>query len=181
MSGRSLYAQVLGADFERLPPLVRRFHALSGHTQLQGWVTVAAPAGFWARGLAWCLGAPQQAASGALRFELAASPTAETWIRHFPGRVMRSDMRVVNGQLQEQLGAVRLTFELQATPAQLSMQLVKLRCLGLPCPRWLMPQVRAVETEAQGRFQFEVHAALPWVGTVASYRGHLDLNPEDAR
>ncbi len=181
MSRSSLYAQVLGSDFERLPPLVRRFHALSGHTQLDGWVTVAAPAGFWARGLAWCLGAPQQAASGALRFELLASPMAETWIRHFPGRTMRSDMRVVNGRLQERLGAVQLTFELQATPAQLSMQLVQLRCLGLPCPRWLMPQVLAVETEAQGRFHFEVHAALPWVGTVASYRGHLDLKAEDAR
>ncbi len=179
MSGPSLYAQVLGADFQRLPPVVRRFHALTGHTQLQGWVTVAAPSGLWARCLAWCLGAPQHAASGALRFELWASPAAETWIRHFPGRVMRSDMRVVSGQLQEQLGAVRLRFALSATPAQLSMQLVQLHCLGLPCPRWLMPQVRAVETEAQGRFKFEVHAALPWVGTVASYRGHLNVEAED--
>jgi hypothetical protein len=55
-----------------------------------------------------------------------------------------------------------------------------MRFLGVPCPRWLMPRIVAEETGNEGRLHFRVAAALPLVGVVASYRGHLDLSAEEA-
>ena len=55
------------------------------------------------------------------------------------------------------------------------MQLVRLRFLGVPCPRWLMPAIVADETAGEGRLHFEIRASLPLVGVVTRYRGHLDV------
>jgi hypothetical protein len=41
-----------------------------------------------------------------------------------------------------------------------------------------MPRIVAEETGAGDQVHFRVVAALPLVGTVASYRGHLDLSSE---
>jgi Domain of unknown function (DUF4166) len=175
MSEPSLYEQVLGASYTRLPAAVQRFHRLSGHHVLLGWVQTDAPDSRLARVLALCLGAPRETSTGPLRFELQASPLQETWTRHFPTRTMRSRLRLVNGQVQEHLGLVILTFKLNSSESQLSMELVKMRFCGLPCPNWLLPQVLAQETGVEDQFHFHVRAGLPWVGVVASYRGQLKV------
>jgi hypothetical protein len=58
------------------------------------------------------------------------------------------------------------------------MRLLRLRLLGVPCPRRLVPRVTAEESGDGDRLHFRVAATLPWVGTVASYRGHLVLPSE---
>lgn len=171
----SLYQQVLGAGYARLPAAVRRFHRLAGCAVLHGRVETLAPASPLARFLALCLGAPHNTTSGPLRFVLEAAPEAETWTRHFPTHTMASSMRLVAGQLEERLGAARLTFNLTATDQKLSMALVSMRFFGVPCPGWLMPRVVAEETGGGDRLHFLVTASLPLVGSVVSYRGHLDI------
>jgi Domain of unknown function (DUF4166) len=176
----SLYEQVLGENYARLPAAVQRFHRLSGHTVMHGWVETHTPDSWLARGLALCLGAPRSTSSGPLRFELQASPNTETWTRHFPTRTMSSRMRLVDGQVEERLGAARLTFNLTASKKHLNMELVKMRFFGVPCPSGLLPQVVAQETGTADQFHFHVSAALPWIGVIASYRGHLDLTRPSA-
>jgi hypothetical protein len=171
----TLYQRALGASYERLPLAVRHFHALRGHTVLEGWVETEAPGSVVARLLAMTLGTPRHAARGMLRFELQATAEGERWTRHFPARTMRSTLRLVNGRIVERLGATRLTFTLGTERAALRMSLTGLRFLGLPCPRWLMPQIVAEETGRGGRLHFRVSARLPLIGQVAGYRGHLDL------
>lgn len=174
-----MYEQVLGRDYARLPVAVQRFHRLAGHAELRGWVEIGAPASGLARFLAFCLGAPRSAGAGSLRFELDARPTTETWTRHFPTRTMRSRLQLVAGQVVERLGAARLSFRLSASEQQLSMTLVGMHFLGITCPRWLVPRVVAEETGTDDRFYFRVTAAVPVVGMVASYRGHLELPGKD--
>ena len=88
---------------------------------------------------------------------------------------MRSTLRWVDGEIEERLGAARLRFALQAEPQRLSMQLKSLRFLGLPCPRWLMPEILAEERDEDGRFHFHILASVPLIGRVAAYRGYLEL------
>jgi len=171
----SLYEQVLGADYARLPPAVRRFHRLTGRVVLQGHVETRAPATWLAGVLARGLGTPRQAGAGALRFEVDAGPDAETWTRHFPAQTMSSRLVLVAGRLVERLGPASLTFHLSADEDGLRMRLAGLRVLGIPCPRWLMPRVVAEETGVGDDLHFDVSATLPLVGRVASYRGHLEL------
>jgi hypothetical protein len=173
-----LYRQALGADFLRLPEPLQQFHSLQGHHELSGWVEVTAPASFGARVLARCLGAPLEATQGPLRFEVESRPGSERWVRRFPGKTMESHLTRTGALLVERLGAARLAMALQAHPDKLEMQLVGLRFLAVPCPRWLLPTIVAEEVASAGRLHFRVQASIPLLGTVASYRGHIDLPGE---
>ena len=172
--------RVLGSQYEALPAAVRRFHRLAGHHVLSGEVTTDAPstAGAWL--LALCLGTPRRATQGPIRFVLETTASDERWTRHFPAQTMYSVLRDEDGRLHERLGAAALTFTLGVTPAgKLAMMLTELRFLGLPCPRWLLPQLVAEEGGEADRFHFEVRASVRLIGTVASYRGFLELPRAD--
>jgi hypothetical protein len=173
MTVPSLYERVMGERFAALPMAVQRFHRLRGRTVLNGRVETDAPASTLAGLMAWCLGTPRHATEGSLRFELDSTPDGESWTRIFPTRTMRSRLRFRAGRVEERLGPARLDFDLVAAGDGLRMELVRLRFLGVPCPRWLMPRIVAEESGDADRLHFRVVAALPWVGVVASYRGHL--------
>lgn len=168
----------MGEAFGRLPAAVQRFHRLRGAWTLTGQVHTQPPGSALARLLAWALGTPRKASAGAIRFELEAAPGTETWTRHFPAHTMRSTLRLVGSEVHEVLGASQLRFRLRGTPEGLEMQLVGLRFLGLPCPRWMLPEIVARETGEGRQFQFEVSARVPGIGQVVAYRGHLELPPE---
>lgn len=176
MSGSSMYERAMGADYARLHPAVQRFHRLSGSRQLQGTAECGSPAHWLGRVLAWALRAPRRAAAGALRFELDAAPLQERWIRHFPAGTMHSRLQLQDGRIVERLGAATLYFRLAEQRGMLVMRLEHMRFLNLPCPAWLLPRVTALEYgEGEQRFCFHVEASLPGLGSVVSYRGHLDL------
>lgn len=173
---RPLYQQVLGDEaFARLAPALREFHSLAGAVVLRGRVRTDAPQTLPARLAAFCLGSPQADAEGELRFELDAGPLKERWTRIFPDRRMASTLRLRRGVLVENLGPVRIAFTLREQGGALLMEPQALHAFGIPCPRWLMPRIGAVETGEGRQLHFEVSAAWPLIGRVAAYRGHLDL------
>ena len=79
----------------------------------------------------------------------------------------------MNGQIEEHLGAARLTFHLAIAGGALKMELASMRFWGVRCPRWLIPRVVAEESGSADELHFKVMAALPLVGVVASYCGQL--------
>ncbi len=179
MNHLSMFEQVLGAKYLELPASVQRFHRLTGCTVLHGWVETSAPESTLARCLAFCLGVPRSASSGPIRFELNSGPAYETWTRHFPTRTMTSRLLLVTGRIEEHLGAARLTFNLNVVDGKLNMQLEKMKFFGVACPNWLLPKIVAQEMGIDDQLHFNINAALPLVGTVASYRGHLEVCPKE--
>lgn len=175
----SLYQRAMGPAFERLAPAIARFHTLSGRHHLHGEVVVEPPTNILGRLLAWALGAPQHAASGAIVFELDVGPEAEVWTRHFPERTMQSTLRESTGLIEEQLGAARLGFVLEEAQGRLIMRLHHLHFWGVPCPAWLRPQVIAEEAGQGDALHFHVQATVPWVGRVVHYRGYLRVPAAD--
>ena len=93
---------------------------------------------------------------------------------------MTSSMRLVAGHVEESLGAARLTFSMVPTEGRLSMQLAKMRFSGVPCPTWLLPKIVAEERGIDDQLHFHITAELPFVGRVASYRGHLDVRMKES-
>lgn len=174
----SMYARLMGSRFEHLDAGVRAFHRLAGRHVLHGMVRTEAPATWLARLAGRLLGSPTQAGSGAIRFELDAEPEREVWTRHFPSRTMRSCLALGAHGLTEQLGPVRLRFDLAEQDGQLLMHLRCMHVLGVPCPRWAMPRVVAQESGRDGRLHFRVAAALPLIGQVTAYSGYLELPQE---
>jgi hypothetical protein len=183
MTSVTLYRAVMGEAFDRLVKPVRQFHSLAGRHELHGWVDVRAPGSWAARLLAICLGAPTRAARGPIRFELWAQPDAETWTRFFPNRTMRSVLKKDGIRVTEKLGASRLAFELVEVAGALEMRLQALHFWGVPCPRWLMPDITARETGEAEQLNFHVQASVPVIGLVVSYSGYLavPVNQGEAR
>lgn len=175
-----MYETVMGPAFGALADPVKAFHRTRGRRTLHGWVRTEAPASWPARLLARCLGTPLDPVSGAIRFELDAAPGCETWVRHFPGKTMRSRMRLVKGELTERLGPTLLHFQLLADDGRLVMRLRALKFLGIPCPRWALPRIVAEEEGRDGHLHFRISAALPLIGQVAGYTGYLTVDAEVA-
>jgi hypothetical protein len=176
----SLYERVMSADFAALVPALQRFHRLAGYHVLLGVVETEPPSSWLGRLLACGLGSPLQATTGAIRFELDAAPTRETWTRHFPSRTMRSQLRFDAGRVTEHMGLARMTFTLEAIDGRLHMHLQRLRFGGMPCPAWLRPRIVAEETGEGNRLHFRIEASVPGLGRVVGYRGHLIVPSEPA-
>ncbi|MBA4341419.1 MAG: DUF4166 domain-containing protein [Methylibium sp.] len=182
MSPPTLYERALGPDaYARLPLAVQRFHRLGGLHVFAGQVRTCAPQSRISRLLARCLGTPRQDSQGRLHFELQSSPDSEQWTRRFPAQTMRSKLTLEQSLIVERLGAASLRFRLCASEHSLTMELDSLSFLGIPCPRWLLPQVFAEESGQADALHFKVRAALPVLGEVAHYEGYLDLDRERAR
>jgi len=170
----------MGADYATLAPALQRFHRLAGHHVLPGLVETEPPASWLGRVLARGLGSPLVATAGAIRFELDATPTRETWTRHFPSRAMRSRLQFDRGHVTERMGLARMAFTLEAIDGRLHMRLQRLRFLGVPCPAWLRPRIVAEETGEGDRLHFRIEAAVPGIGRVVGYRGYLVVPTETA-
>jgi Domain of unknown function (DUF4166) len=67
---------------------------------------------------------------------------------------------------------------LRTADCGLRMRLQAMRFLGIPCPAWLRPRIVAEETGDGSRLHFRIEAAVPGIGRVVGYRGHLVVQDE---
>ncbi|MFC3551582.1 DUF4166 domain-containing protein [Lysobacter cavernae] len=176
----TLYRQLLGAAFERLPPSVQRLHARDGQWRYHGKVEVERGTGLLARLCAWATRLPR-AGRGPIKVEIAADRGRERWARVFAGRAMRSRLWGREGLLCERLGPVLFGFHLdvETRPGEghaVVWRLAQVRVLGVPLPAAWFEQVQAHEYARDHRYRFDVTAALPWVGLLVHYRGWLDVD-----
>lgn len=169
-----LYRRVLGAGFERLPSTLRAVHERRGLHRYAGEVQAQRGAGRLSRLCAWIAGLPP-AHDGAIEVEIQAGARDETWTRRFGGRAMRSRLREREGLIHERLGPMAFAFALEPEPDGLRWRLLHVRALGLPLPLRWFDGVHAREFERDGRYCFDVRAAMPGVGLLVHYRGWLDV------
>lgn len=170
-----LFARVLGAEFESLPAAVRQLHLAGGHRRYRGHVQVLRGTGLLSRVCAWAARLPP-AGEGALEVEIESSGASEKWTRHIGGRPMPSRLWQQDGLLCEQLGLVRFGFALQIEREALVWRVQRARVLGLGLPAHWFGKVLAFESEAAGRYRFDVAASLPAIGLLAHYQGWLHVD-----
>jgi hypothetical protein len=82
-----------------------------------------------------------------------------------------------DGLLCERLGLVTFGFRLGVEQGNLIWRVARVRALGVPLPASMFTQVLAREGEAEGRYTFDVQAALPVIGLLVHYRGWLHVEP----
>lgn len=173
----SIYRQVLKDGFDRLAPELQLFHDVRGHAGFSGECRIEPAGGAIAAILGWLLRFPRAAGNAAIDFELTATAEREIWIRRFPGRVMRSALQVVDGQLIERIGPVACWFDLEPEGGALAMKLTRITVFGMAWPRAWAPVVWGNEHGDRGRLYFDAGARFPIVGLVTAYRGYLRVGP----
>ncbi|MET0815224.1 MAG: DUF4166 domain-containing protein [Pseudoxanthomonas sp.] len=169
-----LFQRLLGAGFETLPAVVRTLHATLGHRRYRGQVEVVRGGNPISRLFAWATRLPP-AGRGEVEVEIDASQGQERWTRHIGGRPMPSRLWEQDGLLCEQLGLVRFGFRLSVEDGGIVWRVQRVDALGLGLPARWFGHVLARESELDGRYRFDVAAALPVVGLLVRYRGWLDV------
>ena len=86
---------------------------------------------------------------------------------------MRSRLREVDGLLCESMGPATFRFALRCRDGAIEWRLRSVRVLGIPVPARLF-DVAARESVLDGRYRFEVGAAIAGLGPIVAYDGTLD-------
>lgn len=167
-----LYARIMGARFDELPPLVRAIHDIQGDAGAAGEGTVRRGRNPLARLLGAIMRFPP-AGAWPLHVAFAERGGRERWTRDFGGHVFASVLSERSGLAVERFGPVRFGFALEAAADGLNMELKRWSVFGLPLPLFLAPRIAAREWQADGRFHFDVAVAMPIVGDVVHYSGWL--------
>jgi hypothetical protein len=171
-----LFRRVLGATaFDALPAPLRRLHLQSGTTRWHGEVEVRRGRGLLARLCGWATRLPSEG-TGNIEVDIVATGGGERWTRHVAGHAMRSRLRGADGLLIERLGLVDFHFRLRSGNRDILWTVAGVRLFGLlPLPAAWFSRVRARESVEDGRYLFEVTAALPLAGPLVHYQGWLEV------
>ena len=169
-----LFQRVLGDEFQSLSPVVKTLHLASGRRRYAGQIEVRRGAHPLARVFSWATRLPP-AGQGAVEVEIEADAQQEKWIRRIGGRAMPSRQWQQDGLLCEQLGLARFGFRLAVERGVLVWRVARVSVLGVPLPARWFREVLARESECEGRYRFDVYAAMPLAGLLVHYRGWLDV------
>jgi hypothetical protein len=171
----SVFRRVLGADFDCLPPAVRRAHD-DGEKRLAGRADVQTYLGVFGKTVCWLMGLPASGAGVPVRVEFTPSADGTVhWHRDFGGRHYKSDFSVGAGnhagKLIETMGVIAAVFAVELQGSRLRFEIVGCKLLGIPLPRLLSPRCIAYESEQDGAFMFDITIGLPIFGRLIAYKG----------
>ncbi|TWI02868.1 uncharacterized protein DUF4166 [Luteimonas cucumeris] len=171
----TLFQQLLGAPFFRLPASVRALHSGHGRSRYAGSATITRGRNPIGRLCAAVARLPPAGIDVPIVVELQADARGETWQRHFGKHRMQSRLQVRDKLLHERLGLLQFRFALHVHDGALWWQTAGVRLFGLlPLPASWFAEVRCREREHEGRYEFMVEAALPLAGRLIRYEGWLE-------
>jgi hypothetical protein len=171
-----LFRQVLGAAFDRLPELTRQVHSGVQHLSLQGVCSIERGHNYLARVAGAIAGMPATVSESPLAVRIDAHTWGEQWTRWFGRQCMQSTLTAQRGLLVERLGLLTIAFQLREEGGRLTWTPRAGRVLGVPMPARFFAGINAVERVAEGRYCFDVRAALPVLGLIVHYRGCLQVD-----
>ncbi len=168
------FGRLLGAKFDALPEPIRSMHAVSSLSASEGRCTVIRGRNPIARLIAALLRLPLDCPETRIQVYMHRHGAGEAWERRIATRSFVSRFRGLDGpHVVETIGPVAFHFELLADASGLSMVLRGVRVFGIAWPERLWPRISARETVVDGKFRFDVTAALPSIGLVVAYHGTL--------
>ena len=174
----SLYRRVLGSEWARLPPSLRRMHDLNGAMTAEGTARVETGKGLLAGLVRRLVGFPEAAETVAVKVSFISRDGDELWTRQFGSAIFSSTQRAGRGRddrlIVEQFGPARIWLALVLADGRLRLVARRWSLLALPWPLFLAPGGETYEFEASGRFHFHVEIRHPWMGLIVKYSGALD-------
>ncbi len=172
-----LYPRLLGSAFATLPASVRALHDSNAERRWAGTAEVRRGRGLLAALVAALIGFPEAGAAVPVLVSFSPENGGERWTRRFGSRAFTSVQRGGQGRdsylLVERFGLAAFSLALVVEGDRLRLVPRRWSLLGVPMPRALLPRGESFETEADGRFRFDVEIALPGIGLVVGYRGTL--------
>lgn len=172
MTAPSLYSRILGPAFERLPSALKTIHDARRAKRYVGRCDIRG-GGRIARTIARFAGLPIAQTDVPIEVTVNVTDTSEDWLRKFGSQHMQSRLTYRRRRMEERLGPMVLTFDLSAEQERIVWSLYSARLALLPLPvTWLL-DCAATESSHDGRYGFDVSAAVRGVGLIVHYQGWL--------
>lgn len=172
-----LYRKLLGSAFDTLPPRLQELHGAVVVKQWTGHADVRRGSGIMARIVAAVFGFPKATSQASVAVTLSPEDGAERWTRNFDGKVFSSVQSCGTGKneylLMERFGVVSFALAIVVKDGRLCLVPRRWSLLGMPMPRFLLPDGLSFETEEGGEFCFDVEISAPLVGLIVAYKGTL--------
>lgn len=172
------YRRILGSAFDALPPRVRELHASDTSRQWHGHAAVRRGTNPLARLAAAIVGFPKATAATPVTVAFTREAGSERWTRDFGGRTFASLQYEGTGRnahlLVERFGPAAFAMALVVEGDRLMLIPRRWTLFGIPMPRVMMPVGTSFETDADGKFAFNVEIRLPVAGMVVAYKGTLE-------
>ncbi len=176
----TLYASLLGTDWEELPAVVRRLHregSATGRFRIRrGKGPLAAVAG-------WLCRFPTEGDDVPTRLVVRRDGPVQFWERAFNGHALVTAQRAWrDGLLAEQLGPVECVFRLRAVDGSLVFEplgaWLRLGPWHVKLPRLLAPHIEAKASEVSEGMHVRVSIGSPLAGALLTYEGHVQPEEE---
>jgi hypothetical protein len=169
----ALYAWVLRARFDTLPPAVKAIHGVLRDSGANGRARVERGRHPLARLVARAMRFPD-AGEYPLHVHFVEDGGTERWTRDFGGKCFASSLSAAGDSIAERFGPLRFHFALRTDARGLTMEINRWSIFGVRLPLALAPRSPAREWEEGGRFHFDVPVELPLIGPVVRYCGWLE-------
>jgi hypothetical protein len=174
MAAPSLYRRILGAQFETLPAVLRRFHDADGGGRARGAFQVERGPGRLRNGLASLLGLPQAGSDVPVRLRVAVEGDRERWIRDFDGHRVETVQWARGETLMECSGHVRFSCGLVLDGSRLRYEFRRAWFAGIPMPRWFSPGVESYVDAGDAGWRVVVRVLVPFLGELVRYEGWVE-------
>ena len=172
----SLYQRLLGADYDRLPPVLRAFHA--GPGIVRGRVRITRGAGGPLRHLAAALARlPPPAEDADVTLTVTPEGSGERWERRFGGARLDTRQWEKGGRLWERLGPLTLVLSVVADERGLTFGFDHVRVLGARLPKALSPWTDGWAYSEGDGWRVRTEIGAPLLGIVTTYEGFVRPDP----
>lgn len=174
MVSASLYRRILGARYDELPEVLRRFHEAPGGGRARGTLRVERPPGRFRNALASLLGLPEAGNDVAVRLEVFVEGDRERWVRHIGGRRLVTVEWARGELLMEAIGPTSFSSALVVDGASLRYEFRRAWIVGVPLPGSLSPVVDGSADAGDGGWRVTVRIAAPVLGELVRYEGWVE-------
>ncbi len=172
----SLFTQVLGDAFKKLPASLRAFH-LAEHVDWRGKASVRAANNAIGRLIARIIGFPTHDETCDVHVRVEKTPIGEQWYRRIGDNEFQSALSLGCGRedhlLCESFGPITVALALVWQAEKLYLVPRRWRLWRLPLPSFLLPKGDSYECDDDGFFTFDVDIVAPIIGRLVAYRGKL--------
>lgn len=159
-----------------LPREIRDLHEVSDVRRFAGIARVERGRQFIPRLIASLFGFPPAADACPVQVTKTREANGELWERQFDLKRFRSRCAAAPeaGRFRERFGAFLFEVDLDVRNGVVSMPLRRGWFLGIPLPRWTLPESETREFVANKRFNFDVALRAPLSGAlIVRYQGYL--------
>ncbi len=162
-----------------MPEQWRAVHAFTGCQTLTGVARVDRGHSVLSRIIGYVFRFPAASDTVPVSVEMCQTDDGELWVRNFGQSQFRSKLTYAgNGRLYERFGTFKFELSLPVQNSEMAMPVARGWFLGIPLPKWILPESETREYVEESRFRFDVRLSAPLAGFIVHYQGWLEIEDQ---